>query len=227
LEIDKIISGLSTLDALYNGLMRELINTYHLDEISDVRVNLVKHPRIVISSTLFIFIVRQDNLFNSSWWERIISNKKLIKGMTEKDRRTFAHAFDQYIESAYITMLLFGLESEFRFLYVDIFGKNPPIKFSEVYKKLFREFGLSDYDDLLRLASNIRNSLHNNGKFIWPDDPVTWRDKKYEFKQGQSLKMDYWKTFIIITTDVLLMLEKLIKSTRIIQKHEIKDSSYE
>jgi hypothetical protein len=73
---------------------------------------------------------------------------------------------------------------------------------------------------------NIRNTLHNNGKFIWPDDPVPWRNKTYQFKQGQYLEIDYWETFITITGDILEMLEKLIKEPRILEKSAIIDSSY-
>jgi len=66
MDTDKIIQSLSVLDALYNGSMLELINKYHFDEIRDVRVNIFKHSRIVIDSTLIFFLVRQDNLFEPS-----------------------------------------------------------------------------------------------------------------------------------------------------------------
>ena len=71
MDTDKIILGFSILDAKYNALMQELINTYLFDGIRDVRVNLIKHPRIVIDSTLVFFLVRQDNLFKPDWWEKM------------------------------------------------------------------------------------------------------------------------------------------------------------
>jgi hypothetical protein len=226
MDTDKIILGLSILDAKYNALMQELINTYHFDGIRDVRVNMVKHPRIVIDSTYVLLLVRQDNLFEPSWWERMINLKKISKDMTQKDRDTFAFAYDSYVKSSYITMLLFAIESGFRSLYLSVFGKNAPFKFSDVYPKLLQKFGLDDYNNLLRLASTIRNTLHNNGQFNWPDESIPWGNKTYEFKQGQLLEIDYWETFIIITEDILTMLEKLIKQKEIIEKPQIVDASY-
>src|SRR5918992_84007 len=75
------------------------------------------------------------------------------------------------------------------------------------------------------LQAETGASYEKNGKHdIWLFPPLRLlATRKYEFKQGQSLMIDYWETFITITEDVLVMLEKLIKSPRIIQKREIKD----
>lgn len=227
MDTDKIIHNLSVLDALYYKSMQELINTYHFDEIRDVRVNIFKHCRIVIDSTYIFFLVRQDSLFEPDWWVRMIGRRLISEEMTEEQRSTFAFAFDSYTKSAYITMLLFGIESEFRSLYLAVFGKKAPFKFSEVYEELLHEFDLDNYKDLLKLASNIRNTLHNGGMYIWPDDTVPWRNVPYQFKQGQSLVLDYWETFIIITGDIFVMLDRLIKDERIIKKQTIVDSSYD
>lgn len=155
--------------------MQELISDYHFDEIRDVRVNIFKHCKIVIDSTNFILlVVRQDNLFNPDRWESMISKKLISEKMTDEARKTFAYAFDSYTDSAYIVMLMFAIESGFRTLYSSVFRKESTLKFSEVYNKLLHEFGLDNYKDLLRLASNIRNTLHS-GVFTWPDETVVWR----------------------------------------------------
>lgn len=215
------------LDGLYNKAMQELINIYHFDKIRDVRVNIFKHCRIVIDSTYIFFLVRQDNLFEPSWWERMVSLNKISKKMTQEQRGTFAFAFDSYVRSAYITMLLFSVESGFRCLYQSTFGKDPLHTFSQVYTELLDKFNLGDYKDLLKLASNIRNTLHNNGIHTRKDDDVSWRGVTYQFKKGQSLVLDYWEMFIIITCDTFVMLDRLIKDERIIKKQIIVDSSYD
>jgi hypothetical protein len=66
MDTTTIISRLSILDGRYHGAMDELINKYHFDGIRDVRVNIFKHCRIVIDSTYVFFLVRQDNLFDTS-----------------------------------------------------------------------------------------------------------------------------------------------------------------
>jgi hypothetical protein len=72
METEKLVLGLSKLSSRFDGLMQELINTYHFDGIRDVRVNMVKHPRLVIDSTYIFSLVRQDNLFEPKWWEKMI-----------------------------------------------------------------------------------------------------------------------------------------------------------
>lgn len=226
MDTDKIISELSVLSNRYTMAMQEMFNKYHFDEIRDVRVNIFKHPRIVIDSTYVLFLVRQDNIFKDSWWDRKIGLNLFSKKMTKSDRDIFAFAYDSYVRSAYITMLLFAIEGGFRPIYLSVFGKNPPFKFNEIYKALLHEFNLNEFEPLLRLASNIRNSLHNSGGYTWPDETVTWRNVKYEFKKEENLELDYWETFTVITGDIYVMLEKLIKSPVILQKTTINDSSY-
>ena len=49
----------------------------------------------------------------------------------------------------------------------------------------------------------------------------------YHFKKGKKIEgWGVWHTFIVITTDILDMLEKLVKSDAILQKQEIIDISY-
>jgi hypothetical protein len=157
----------------------------------------------------------------------MISRKLINKRMTDEQRRIFAHAFDSYIPSAYIVMLLFSIQSGFRSLYSSIFGRNPLSKFHYVYKELLHEFNLDHYNNLLKLASYIRNTLHNNGEYTHEkNEMIQWRDMKFLFKKGQKLKFEVWNTFIIITEDIFEMLEKLIKSEKILQKQVVIDSSY-
>jgi len=155
----------------------------------------------------------------------MIGRRLINKEMTEEQRSTFAFAFDSYTKSAYIVMLLFSIESGFRSLYSSVFGEDPPLNFSKVYPKLLHEFSLDNYNDLLKLASYIRNILHS-GVFIWEDDAVPWRGVTYQFKKGQNLVLDYWKTFMIITGDIFVMLDRLIRDEKIIKKQIIVDSSY-
>ena len=207
--------------------MHELINDYKFDGIKDTRVNLFKHCRIVIDSTYVFFLIRQDNLFNPDWWTSMINKKLISERMTEENRNTFAYAFDSYTDSAYIVMFMFAVESGFRDLYLAVFDKEPPLEFSRVYNKLLHEFNLDNYKDLLRLANNVRNTLHNGGIFTWPDETIIWRGVPYQFKQGKSLVFDPWETLIIITEDIFTMLSTLVKDQRIIQKSAIVDASYD
>jgi hypothetical protein len=221
-----IIKGLSVLGAKYHAVWNELSNTHHLDQLRDVRINVFRHCALVIDSTYIIFLVRQQHLFDDSWWAGLMDSNLVSRRMTTEQRDTFVGGFDNYIKAAYITMLFVSVESACRSFYSSVFSKEVPIKISDVFKELLEEFNLERYSNLLKLFRDIRNSYHNNGNPSY-DAEVPWRDKTYQFKKGQQIELgDVWQTFIIITEDILDMLKELVMSDTILQKKEIIDISY-
>jgi hypothetical protein len=80
---------------------------------------------------------------------------------------------------------------------------------------------------LLNLASLTRNTLHNGGLYNWENDSVTWRGKTYYFEKGKSVELgDAWSMLTTITEYIHEMLEKLVKSDRILREKQIIDASY-
>ena len=183
---------------------------------------------IVIDSTYIIFLVRLDHLFDDSWWTSLMKRNLVSKQMTEEQRSIFIHAFDTFVDSSYITKLFVSVESTFRSFYSSTISNKIPFNFHKVYEDLLRKFNLDNYIELLRLASYIRNSFHNNGVHTLDDVDVVWRNVTYRFTKGKPIELgDVWHTFTVITTDILEMLEKLVKSDAILQKQEIIDISYD
>ena len=110
--------------------------------------------------------------------------------MTEEQRKTFIYGFDTYVDSSFIAMLLFTVESAFRSFYSATFIHDPPFTLSKLYKKLLPAFGLDEYIELLKLASLTRNTLHNMGLYTLNDDTATWRNKTYHFTKGKKVELN-------------------------------------
>jgi hypothetical protein len=231
METQDIIHRLSVLGANYHAVHNELSNKYPIDQLRDVRSNVFRHCALVIDSTSIILLgIRLDHLYDDPWWYNLRERKLLSTHMThitEENLKIFIGAFDTFVDSSYITMLFVSVESAFRSLYSSVFSKEAPSEIYIVFKDLLCEFDLGRYKHLLKLFRLIRSSYHNNGKHTSNDDEVLWRDKTYHFKKGQQIDLgDVWQTFIIITEDILEMLEKLVKQDAILQKKEIIDIIY-
>jgi hypothetical protein len=227
MDTKDIIKGLSVLGAKYHTVWNELSNTHHLDQLRDVRINVFRHCALVIDSTYIIFLVRQQHLFDDSWWAGLMDSNLVSRRMTKEQRDTFVGGFDNYIKAAYITMLFVAVESACRAFYSSVFSKEVPSEIYIVFKELLEEFNLERYSNLLKLFRLIRNSYHNNGFHSSSGADVPWRDKTYHFKKGQNVELgDVWQTFTIITEDILDMLKALVMSDTILQKKEIIDVTY-
>jgi hypothetical protein len=222
-----LIKRLGILAAKYHAVQDELGNRYHFHQLRDVRINVFRHCALVVDSTYVIILVRLYHLFDEGWWNSMFDRNLISRHMTNRQRDTFLFGFDTFVDSSYITMLFVSVESAFRSFYSSVFSKDPPFKFYKVYGDLLHKFNLDEYKDLLRLTSLIRNSYHNNGIHTLDDEPVCWRNLTFHFKKGQKIVLgDVWNIFILITEDILEMLNKLVKSGTILQKQLILDTSY-
>jgi hypothetical protein len=154
--------------------------------------------------------------------------KLLGKQMSESDeqRSIFIHGFDTFVDSSFIVMLHSCVESAFRSFYSSVYRKKTATKLYDVYKKLLHELNLDEYIDLLRLASNTRNSYHNNGIYTLEDDVIFWKNSTYYFYKDKNIELNVWYTFTIIATDILEMLQRVVKSDTICQMRDITDTSY-
>jgi hypothetical protein len=227
MDTKDIINRLSVLGAKYHAVQNDLSKKYQFDQLRDVRINVFRHCSIVVDSTYIIFLVRKQHLFDDPWWTNLMDNNLVSRKMTQEQRNIFLYGFDTFVDSSYITMLFVAVESAFRSFYLSAFSKDVPIKIYDVFKELLEEFNLDRYSKLLKLFRLIRNSYHSNGKHTSNDADVPWRDKTYHFKKGQQVELGgVWKTFIIITEDILEMLKELVMSDAILQKTEIIDVTY-
>jgi hypothetical protein len=186
----KLINRLSELSKKYHSAQEELSSKYHFDDFRDARINVFKHCYIVIDSTYVIILVRSRHLFDESWWTSLMDENLISTGMTEEQRKTFIYGFDTYVDSSFIAMLLFTVESAFRSFYSATFIHDPPFTFSKLYKKLLPAFGLDEYIELLKLASLTRNTLHNMGLYTLNDDTATWRNKTYHFTKNKKVELN-------------------------------------
>ena len=139
----------------------------------------------------------------------------------------FIFGLDTFVTSSYLIFLLFSIESAFRAIYQSIYSREPPNKFHKVYEELLDEFNLGEYKDLIKLASYIRNTLHNNGVHTLNDDTASWKSLRIRFDKGKKVELgDTWYLLTTITRGLLQMLKRFVRSKLILKKEIIIDTSY-
>lgn len=228
MESEEIIGRLSVLSKKYHLVQRELINKYHFDGWKDVRITLFKNCYLVIDSTYLILLARTATFRDEGWWTNLVDRHLISRRMTKNQQDIFIKGFDTFVPSAYITMLFVAIENAFRTYYLSVFSKDPTIRFHIIYEKLFQEFNLRKYTNLLKIVSYIRNSFHNNGRHTSRNDDVPWKGVTYHFKKDKKLEVkSVWQTYTDLTSDIHEMLEKLVTSEAILKKKEIIDASYD
>jgi hypothetical protein len=226
MESEGIISRLSMLSQKYHSFQQDLSDKYHFDEWKDARINVFKHCYLVIDSTYLIFLARVTNFRDEAWWANLKERHLIRIGMTKEQQDVFIKGFDHFVPSAYLSMLFVAIENAFRTFYLSVFSEDSPTKFHVVYEKLFKQFNLERYSNLLKIVSYIRNSFHNNGRHTLPDDDVPWKGITFHFKKGKNVEFtSVWQTLTDLTSDIHEMLEKLIETETIIKKNEIIDAS--
>ena len=81
-----------------------------------------------------------------------------------------------------------------------------------------------DYTDLLDLLRHIRNTIHNNGVYFYPDGKnkrVTYKRKQYMFDIGKPVKFrGRVLNFLVgLIPDILKMIEDVANSQDIISRN--------
>ena len=78
--------------------------------------------------------------------------------------------------------------------------------------KLLNHIGLSQKIDCIKLFSNIRNTIHNNGVYTREDKNISYNGKPYKFEKYKSPNYgDYLDLLVLeILPDVFKVLDKMI-----------------
>jgi hypothetical protein len=137
------------------------------------------------------------------------------------------------------TQILFSIvESKFRLFLMTIDPnalKGKKDSFSNVYKALLgptSKINKPDYQEFLRFFALIRNTIHNNGKYMNAKNqyvPIEYREKKYEFKHNEFVNYSggaFTLLLLQITPDVIDMMEDIILNSELIIIHSIPEPVY-
>ncbi|MDX6611626.1 MAG: hypothetical protein QOD75_812 [Blastocatellia bacterium] len=224
------------IDRLYQ--IRAAVNSEHEDlgktirecRSDDARLTAIGHIGQLLDSTILIltFIHRHLLPLDGPWWDEVY--KAPFAPFDTRNKSILINNLTVgFAKVAFIQNLFSIIDSSVRiFLRAIEPTKEPPMKFSDAFKRLKGKLAPlpPDSDDLLTLLARTRNIVHNNGVYFFPnkaDETLEFKGRSYEFKYGQPIKYVTWEWLIERVPEVLLVLNHVVRDPRILEIEYIHD----
>ena len=184
------------------------------------RTTLISRPLNSIVLQILIFKVNHATIYNHDWWDKINVPVEGRKGFTER--------FDMFYKHYGFIQFISIVESEFRVLVRKIspgLCNNGNASFISIYKKVFSELKLTEYNDLFDFVRLIRNTIHNNGIYLpernTGDKKLIFKSKSYTFKYGKRINFFFPEFLAEIEEEIFECLFKIVDNKRIRNLKEI------
>jgi hypothetical protein len=187
---------------------------------NDARVTFFKHFNTVLDPAVISLILAHKYLGNESWWNDIHSEYRLSRRPYDYDREF--NYFDQIIMNGTFLLIFDTFEASIRLICE---GYNNTLfqqqrNFSPLCKGIIKDLNLVKRDDFIDLITYLRNSFHNNGRFV-PRGPmknrkIIWNNTIYTFNANQPIKdskSDLWLSLVPISREIITIFNEVINST--------------
>ena len=213
-----------------------------LNDEFDARISTFHLLAIVIRSFKIYLILKKENLDRNEWYTKIYRSEYNQPWPPTNGRII---NFSQSLNWDFLVMMLIGytqilfsiVESKFRLFQMAIDPNAPKGKkdaFVYVYTWLLSKINKVQYQEFIKFISLIRNTVHNNGKYMntkYPYVPIKYREKMYEFKHNEFVKypedVDLSDLLLLqITPDVIDMMEDIILNSELINIKSIPEPVY-
>lgn len=211
--------------------------------IYDVRVSTFVYIAQAVRWFKIYLIFKNEYLEKPDWYNDIYISEngygqqrpEILQEMlmTINDHRMLIRANNEVMILAYSQVLHSIVESKFRRFLMKAYPdalKNRNLRdwsFRVVYTVLLEESNKTQYTNLIKFFSLVRNTIHNNGRY-WKENEqyvsISYRDNPFEFKHGDMVKyrLKYGErgaafTLLLkqITPDIIDMMEDIIMDTKL------------
>ncbi len=122
---------------------------------------------------------------------------------------------DQHIGNSYYIFIFSSFEHSFRLISkvynpqrFDLDKNNFQSLLWNVIKDIIPTESKNNF---IEIATNIRNSIHNNGAYVnrnSKNQRIIWNGKFYNFKHEKPIKTDLWKLNIDFTKEIIHIFDK-------------------
>lgn len=208
----------------------------------DARISTFHLLAVAIRSFKIYLILKKENLDGNEWYNRIYQSKynqpwPPTNGKIINFRQSLNWDFLVVMLIGYTQILFSIVESKFRLFQMTIDPnalKGEGDAFKYVYTWLLPKINKAQYQEFVRFFALIRNTIHNNGKYMnakYPHVPIKYREKMYEFKHNEFVKypddVDLSNLLLLqITPDVIDMMEDIILNSELINIRSIPEPVY-
>jgi hypothetical protein len=236
-----IVNGLNQLELKAYEIGTEVFTK--IKDPLDARVTTFLMLPQVFRSLKIYYILRKEYLSHKEWYEEvyigkweqqwpavgnIIINDDYIQSVT----KIITEDFDQVMLVAHTQCLFSIIESRFRIFTQALDSKacvEATAKFYKIRDWLLDRLNKKEkYKDIICFFQLIRNTVHNNGRHMdknYPKGPPVYRGKPYIFEYGRPVEYVNPDNlfFFELPTDILSMMEDIIKSSEILSIATIPD----
>jgi len=184
----------------------------------DARVAVFSKCANTMNTAFIGFVLIREELLDPLWW------KKHISELDDTTITKHVEDFEMSIRSAFLNNFFASVESSFRYYCREVSpGKcnNAAGNFKNIYAHLFSriKFNLPNYIPLMDLWRNMRNTIHNNGRF-YPDNhkdcDVPYQGTIYKFEVGKVPQFLTWDLLLNIIPDTKDMLLNVVNSSTLV-----------
>lgn len=194
--------------------INQLLNKQNLKE-NDARITYFRKCSQITDTTTMSFDFYQRYLLTRQWWKDRFPNHI----MSERNMKSLAESYDQYIRTSYLIDNYSAFESSIRII-TQMYNAQKYKKLQHSFTKLIEWF-MKDLNrenpiPVFRVFTNIRNSMHSNGLFNpinQKNEEITYLDKKFVFEVGKPIPYGGW-------TDIFSILKITMTEFYLIVNHD-------
>lgn len=203
MKLDELITSWEDILNKYSQARKDIIAQNPNWDTNDPRVAIIGLTGNALVSGLLNANFFKSCLSQKEWW------RAHITGISDEN---IQYQADQYvIHMKTMTYVLFFsyFESEFRRLFLLALPgqcNNGTDPFANLYRMLLNLLDSNQFLPLLDLSREIRNLIHNNGRYIGKsrkDKELEYKSVKYNFSHGQQIGFAYQELFFMIYHDIL------------------------
>lgn len=237
MEVRQIIHELESLQQyIYFGAVAKRAQEF---SIEDVRFSYYRLSSHVIDSTIHLLLISYKNRKNDQMWHDLYKEYKIQdRGILYGNRKTAVDVindiFNQYISNSYFNFMFNLFEHAFRVIARKYDSdKYDKIKsFHDLFESFMKDFNLFDerIHNFIDYAIIIRNSIHNNGKFVSPTKKdrtiVNFDNDEITIKHDQIIEVrSLWYNNIKISDRFLMIYNDILLVSKVKKIPSIEDSS--
>lgn len=186
---------------------------------NDARIVIFTKGIRVLNGIRIGFSHLSRDLRTDDWWETRYPKDTI----TSENKSLLMEDFDNFLRSASIVEIYGIFESTIRIIANSYSSKIFPditINFSQIYPKFLNELQLQKFVQLVKIWSNIRNSIHQDSHFLPPgkikeNDDIDYDGDTYKFRVGKPIIYAGWKNLCVLSYELGKATHQIIISNKI------------
>lgn len=185
---------------------------------TDARVTFFKHLVNIVDSTILSLILSHKYLGDENWWIQAHKDYDLSKRPIPFVRE-FDY-YDQIVTNSYFFFVFCSFESSLRLIVeqYDIQLYKSQKDFNPLSKKFLKDLSLKneETDNFIDVLSSVRNSLHNNGRYVNRTRHIPWSNIDFHFVENRLISTDeFWSWLMPISREIYRILFGIVSSDKI------------